>query len=91
MRIVVLTPDQLSAIEPHENTRLMTVNETIHNDLLSEAENLAQPRPLPPTEVIIRAQTPYKDCTGHDFVKLSASDLEPVAKRKYDVVSDKDS
>lgn len=51
---VFLAPDQLTADEIRENTRLMTVNEITRDYVLSEAENLAELRPPPPTEVVTR-------------------------------------
>lgn len=69
----------------------MTVNEIIRDYPLSEAENLAQHHPQPPTDVFILAQTSNTDPTDSNLEEKSATDQDPVAKLLGDVISDGES
>lgn len=97
---VVLAPDQLTADELHENTRPMTMNEIIRDYPISKAQNLAQIRPRPATEVIILAKSPInqeihadqpKNTSDQPILDESTADsAEPIMKGLDDLFADEE-
>lgn len=87
LRVLVST-DQLTTHELHENTHPMIMNELIHDYSLFEADIIAQIPPSTPIKVAISAQIPENNCTDTGNAKSSAREEENVTKWLEEVFYD---